>query len=108
MIQKKSKPITPDEISDVREKELPNFVIDSFNKAILEKYNGSEAVVLQDRVIEIMKELCSDLMSREEIFSKRYLDVEDIYRKNGWIVEYDKPGFNESYPATFKFKKKKK
>ena len=36
-----------------------------------------------------------------------WLDVEGIYRKAGWDVEYDSPGYCEDYPATFKFRKKK-
>ncbi len=45
---------------------------------------------------------------RKQLFEKGWLDVEPIFKKAGWDVEYDKPGYNESYPATFKFSRKKK
>ncbi len=32
-----------------------------------------------------------------------WLNVEELYRAQGWTVTYDKPGYNESYPATFTF-----
>jgi hypothetical protein len=40
------------------------------------------------------------------IFDKHYLDVEDIYRGVGWIVEYDRPGYSEGYEPYFTFRKK--
>lgn len=33
---------------------------------------------------------------------------EDIYRKEGWHVSYDKPVYDENYPSTFEFKIGKK
>jgi hypothetical protein len=40
------------------------------------------------------------------MFNKHWFDIEDIYRKAGWAVEFDKPGYNESYESFFVFKKK--
>lgn len=34
---------------------------------------------------------------------QHWLNFEGAYRRAGWKVEFDKPGYNESYPATFKF-----
>jgi hypothetical protein len=42
-------------------------------------------------------------LNRNEIFKKGWLDVEEIYGKAGWKVEYDKPGYNEDYAAHFIF-----
>ena len=33
------------------------------------------------------------------------MDIESIYRADGWGVYYDKPGYNETYTATFEFTK---
>lgn len=85
---------------------LPNFVIEAFNQAIAEKYNRGTSTVLQNRVIEIMGSLSPGLL-RSEIFEKNYLDIESIYMKNGWIVEYDKPGLDENYEPRFVFKARK-
>jgi len=100
------KPITPEEALREKETSLPNFVIEAFNKAIVEKYSQGTSTVLQDRVIEIMRSLSPGLL-KTEIFEKNYLDVETVYRKNGWDVEYDKPGFDENYEPRFIFKAKK-
>ncbi len=35
-----------------------------------------------------------------------WLDFEDVFELSGWSVKYDKPGFNESCGAFFKFTSK--
>lgn len=37
----------------------------------------------------------------------RWLNFEEAFRKNGWDVAYDGPGFNESYDAYFQFRAKR-
>ena len=49
-----------------------------------------------------------DDITVQTIWENRWLNVEDEYRKNGWEVEYDKPGLDEIYPARFIFKPKEK
>ena len=36
------------------------------------------------------------------------MDFEDLYRKSGWSVSYDKPAYNENYDAFLIFNKRKK
>lgn len=45
-------------------------------------------------------------IDRETIFRRGYLNVEEAYREQGWSVVYDKPGYNETYDASFEFKVK--
>jgi hypothetical protein len=101
------KPISPDEISP----SIPDFVIEAVNDLLKEKYRrGSEEVVLtQDEVVTaILSAAVSGctLLSRDTIFKKGWLNFEPLYQKNGWEVSYDKPGFNETYKATYTFTKK--
>ena len=49
----------------------------------------------------------SGKLKRADVFSNHWLDVEDIYREQGWNVEYDKPTYNETYDAYFVFSVKK-
>lgn len=98
-------PISP---SDVK-KFIPDFIIETVNKLIVEKWDGDEAVILQDDIMDIVSsnDPDNDKPSRQEVFDKGWLDFEPLYRERGWSVEYDKPGFNESYKAKFIFKPKK-
>lgn len=43
-------------------------------------------------------------VTENDIFNNHWLDIEDKYALDGWKVIYDKPAYNESYEASFKFK----
>lgn len=103
-MEKKIRPIKPEEIILKKQKNFPDEVITSFNELIAQKWNGKWATISQEEVMVLMVEKG---LERNEIFDKGWLDIEDIYRSAGWNVEYDKPGYNESYPATFTFRKQK-
>ena len=57
---------------------------------------------------DVAKLIVQKGLKRQDIFDNHWLDVEDLYRKNGWKVDYDKPGYNESYNAYFVFSAKTK
>ena len=97
-----SGPITPDEVASAKRSHIPALVFDAFNGEIAAKFTAGKATVKQDDIVKI---LINCGMERQEIFDKGYLNVEEVYRDAGWKVTYDKPGYNESYPATFEFKK---
>lgn len=97
-----TKPVSPDQIEDVKEKNFPDQVIESFNELLIKNFSGGSATIKQEDVVNLM---ITKGLNKEEIFENNWLDIERIYRSQGWIVEYDKPGFNESYEAFFKFKK---
>lgn len=98
-------PISP---SDVK-KFIPDFIIETVNKLIVEKWDGEKAIILQDDIMDIVSSNDPDIdkPSRREVFDKGWLDFEPLYRERGWNVEYDKPGYNEFYKANFIFKLKK-
>lgn len=96
----KVKPISPSEATARKKGEIPPFVIEVFNALIAENLReGGTATFRQEEAeARIRKHL-----SEGEQFPTRWLDVEPLYRNEGWEVEYDKPGYNENYPATFTF-----
>lgn len=103
------KPITPDEVAVVKQATLPDFVVRAFNECIATGWNADakESVFLQDDVVRLILEYGAEhIHDRQEIFDKRWLDVEPIYQSQGWNVEYDKPAYNETYSATFTFSPK--
>ena len=101
------KPITPQEVVGKKREQLPDAVILAVNEMIVEKWNGTEASFKQDDLVARIIAKDSNLTSKI-LFDSHHLDFEEIYQKEGWLVEYDKPGFNETYPATFSFKRKKR
>lgn len=101
-------PISPKDALSVKSASIPEFVIEAVNELISEKgkkYSSKfEATILQ-------KDIITRIQLKEEITSKtiydnNWLDIEDIFREAGWKVTYDKPAYNESYDAYFKFEGK--
>lgn len=100
------KPITPQECSAQAGSHIPELVVESVNALLKKKYSGGRATFTQDEVIaEIQKR--GDTISREQIFDSKWLDFEPLFRRAGWDVEFDKPGYCETYDANWKFTKKK-
>ena len=107
----KIKPIKPEEILDKKTETIPDEMFQAINELITLNWNGNEAKFRQDDLIErYLQKIGQDNLqsNRDIIFKNHYLDFEDIYRKEGWHVSYDKPAYNENYPATFEFKIGKK
>ena len=99
-----TKPFSPQDVEKNKITAFPEEVIDEFNKMITKNYSGGSSTV-------VMKEIANAIASRMdidvgEVYRNHWLDVEDVYRKAGWKVEYDKPVYNETYHAFFKFTKK--
>lgn len=99
--------IKPEEVQGARATIIPDFIFQAFNEMIVENWSGGQSIFTQDAVIE---KICN-IAGKEnaytiELFSKKYLDVEPYFRDIGWEVIYDKPGYNESYDANFRFSKK--
>jgi hypothetical protein len=116
-------PIKPSDLSSQKQKLIPEFVIESFNEIVAKCWNGHYSEFKQNEVIKIMilksegwegrKEIDEMHASRQEaelrqlFFEQHFLDIEPIFESVGWNVEYDKPAWNETYEATFKFTKKR-
>jgi hypothetical protein len=95
------KPITPTEAAQGRIESIPSYVFEVFNELIVENLDMKGiATFTQD---EVEKRIMGRMPQGTQ-FTSRWLDVESLYRASGWEVEYDKPGYNESYKATFTFR----
>ena len=101
----KGKPITPAEVVEAKKASLPPEVFDVFNEQIAQNWDGHSATLFQTAVVDAIVAKLG--ITRAEVFARRYLDIEPIYKKAGWSVVYDKPGYCEDYEASFTFKKKK-
>ena len=99
------KPISPDDVAEAVA--MPEFIIDVVNHLIVTHYNNGTAVIELKEIVKEAREYMR-VHNRFGQFKYAWLNFEEVYRNAGWNVEYDKPGYNESYEATFKFTKKEK
>ena len=93
-------PIKPKDVVSVKAKSFPPEVIEVFNELIAKNYSNGSSTVLHKHVVDA---LVKKGLKKDDIYDNHWLDVEEIFEKNGWDVFYDKPGYCESYDASFKF-----
>lgn len=99
-------PISPADVVARKSEAIPDQVFEAVNDLIVTRWSGSGAKVSQaDLIVAILAGMPA--ITREELFARHYLDFEDAYRKVGWCVEYDRPGYNETYVASWTFTKSK-
>jgi hypothetical protein len=94
-----TKPLSPQEVN----KAIPDYVIAVVNELIEENYRPRGFTFTSAEV----KRRVLLRMDEGVPFDQRWLDFEPVFRKNGWNVEYDKPGYNESYDGFYKFSESK-
>ena len=98
-------PIRPEEVGEIKRNLIPELVFDAVNELIARNLNGKQALILQEDIINnILSRM--EIPDRNHVFANHWLDIEALYSTCGWVVEYDKPGHNETYPARFIFTKK--
>jgi ATP-dependent exoDNAse (exonuclease V) alpha subunit len=103
------KPIRPNELEI--ERAFPEFVLEAFNNTITQHYrNGVSSFKDKDIIAEIIKmsEATGNPVTRSEIYTQRWLDVEELYIKYDWQVSHESPGWGERQEGSFTFKPKKK
>jgi hypothetical protein len=94
-------PISPSEVPGLKATIIPEGVFEAFNELIARSMSNGHATVWQSEAVALICERMG--VTEGQILSEHWLDVEDAYRAQGWLVNYDKPGFNESYAPSFKF-----
>lgn len=96
----------PSEAAILKTRVIPSVVFAAVNDLIVARLVGGRASVKQkDIVAEITKR--APEMTERKLLDNHWLDIEDAYRHAGWNVEYDKPGYNESYDAHFVFQQQR-
>lgn len=98
-------PISSDQAEKDASDAFPDEVIECFNQLIVGNLRNGQAVILQKVAARLIAQRMH--IPEHEVYQRGYLDVEDMFRAAGWSVEYDKPGYCETYEAFFKFKRKK-
>lgn len=96
-------PIRPEDVAGVKCAHIPGVVFQAFNAEIALRFSGKSATVYQKDVMNHLNKIYTE----NQIFDSGWLNVEEAYEHCGWDVTYDKPGYNESYGASYKFEVKK-
>ncbi len=97
------KPFTPNQAIAKAQSNIPDEIIEAFEEMIVENMSQGTATFLLKDVAALA---AGKLKIRPKaLFDKNWLDVEPLFRASGWIVEFDKSGYNEDYDDNFTFRK---
>lgn len=100
----KVKPISPQEARNNQKTNIPDFVIAAFNELISKGIGGHKSATFkQVDVANLALKGAPEGTTYQTLLDNHWLDVEPLFQEQGWDVTYDKPGYNESYDATFTF-----
>lgn len=97
-------PITPGDVAAQKARNLPDIVIEVWNETIAKHFVDGRSKFEQEEVVKALMRRTN--CRRETVFDDGWLDIEALYEAAEWTVTYDKPGFNETYAATFEFIRK--
>lgn len=97
------KPFSPNDVRENKPSQVPSKVIKAFNDLLVKKFDGNSAILYQDDIVNAIISNFNTSPSnldydnlRNTIFTKGWLNIEDIFRNVGWNVEYDKPDYNST------------
>lgn len=95
------KPIGPYEVVGIKQQVIPDNVIDIFNRAIAKNFSGGISIVIQNSIVSQIANVMD--VDRSVVFQEHWLDIEELYREQGWKVTYYKPAYNETGEAYWNF-----
>lgn len=109
------RPFTPHEAVEAGRRlaitQIPDYVVAAVNNLLTKAFaipNQPKSVnIYQDKLISEILRLAPSHgvhgLTQTQIFDQHLLDIEVLFREQGWNVIYDRPGYGESYEAFFKF-----
>lgn len=100
-------PISPQALAQAHAARIPDFVIEAFNELIVEKAGGHKRATFTLDVaiarVLLKASAAGHECTSQSVLANKWMDVEGLFRKAGWKVDYDQPGYNESYTPVYTF-----
>lgn len=81
---------------------IPPELYDTVNEFIKQRSSDNPITITQKEVMEALLARMPHV-TRQHVWDHRWLDFESAYKKAGWKVVYDKPGYGETYEAFWEF-----
>ncbi len=96
--------ITPGQVKKKLGTAIPEAVIEAVNELLIANMDSDMDCTLKRGEVE---RAIKARMGVKEVDMK-WLDFEPVFRRAGWKVEYDRPGYNESYEGYWKFSQRRR
>lgn len=97
------KPVTPYEALQLKTSLIPPHVFDVVNNVVARALtsDGRSAFFNMN---DVKKAFVDAGIDWNEAIKGGYLEFAGAYREQGWVVNVDHPGYNESYPTSWTFR----
>lgn len=91
------KPFTPAQAKVEKINTIPWMIIEATNQLLAEKYNAASIRIDIDKIIARAIALdTTDKLNQHDIFKNHWMDIEDVYREQGWIVVHESSDYTDS------------
>lgn len=100
---------TPAEVQAQKINLIPPEIIEAVNELLAKHWNGYSSTL---KISEVVDEAGSKMQTNrspnlgKDFASQGWLDFEPIFEAKGWKVTFDRPAYNETYEASWRFSRK--
>lgn len=101
MVTNTSQPLDPKCLVKTKAFEIPSIIISITNKLIDENWDGHQSKVWQSELLSRIQHMTG--IDREDILRNSWLNLESVYRRVGYDVNYIAPAWGEKGDAYFEF-----
>jgi hypothetical protein len=99
-----TEPITPAQARELHGASIPDAVIKAVNELLVARFGVSLSALVLDLGDVVTAAIAIDpSLTAEALYKNHWLDIEPTFRRAGWKVRFEKPGFNESGSQCFIF-----
>ena len=89
--------------------DIPDFVIEAVNTLLRKEFRGKECTIkAKDIIAEGRNSKTGKTHPNKDWYKEHWMDFENIFREQGWKVEYNQPCYGDSnFDAYYTFTPKK-
>lgn len=82
------KPLRPDQVEEIIEREIPEEIINAINNLIIENFKNGESVVYSQDIEKYILDHNEDFTEEEFYNMINAEDIKTVFNKYGWITTY--------------------
>jgi hypothetical protein len=100
------KPFTPAQAKAEKVNTIPWMIIEATNQLLAEKHSNYIRIDVDEIIKRAISLDTTNKLKRADIFKNHWMDIEDVYRAQGWSVSHDSSDYTDSHSYSyFTFKK---
>ena len=103
-----ARPLSPGDIANAKSSTIPDEVIEAANELLAKRWDGYKSIFTLKELVALARSKRASVEHDSFLFDSGAYDIEIPFRESGWAVEFDRPGYNETYEAKFIFHKSTK